>query len=493
MDLNSDTSSDEEDSTAVAHAAVGLSTTRQPSASRKRAASGPNDEAWRRRSCRPQRSSEIYEAEPATNPRILHAAAREACEEVSVGLGSLVKVYWSGERRWYQGLVDETREDRNGKRMHHVSYEDGDTKWHHLPSVEWLHVKSTDEEAPLAPQESVPVTLQQPRDAAVAPAAATVAQQATASPPPAEAPTSEPCTRTSDHEPRARGQGGKPFTTAEEAELRRGVGVHGNGAWAAILRTGSFAAQRTNVDLKDKWRNMVRAGEPMPADALPPPSDKLPPNSMPPGWSVDPRETATGRKYKVYSKPGESNMYSLKQAWQRHLEAGGRLEQEEQEDEEEEDEWLQDWTELEVDSGELVEEHLRVAALVGSDVCVLPLAFPGFELKKPGAIGWRGLVTSKRGGGKAVQVQVFGAWFELRDERRISAIEQVEGEGEKEEREEGEESEEPWEPKTAKKAAQSDGPYQVARTPPGVPTTTLAPSAAVQCQDVGQCHQDSIV
>ena len=26
--------------------------------------------------------------------------------------------------------------------------------------------------------------------------------------------------------------------------------LHGNGAWATILRTGSYAAHRTNVDLK---------------------------------------------------------------------------------------------------------------------------------------------------------------------------------------------------------------------------------------------------
>ena len=57
---------------------------------------------------------------------------------------------------------------------------------------------------------------------------------------------------------RVRGHGGKPFSAAEEDELRRGVRLHGNGAWATILRTGSFAAHRTNVDLKDKWRNMVR-------------------------------------------------------------------------------------------------------------------------------------------------------------------------------------------------------------------------------------------
>ena len=61
-------------------------------------------------------------------------------------------------------------------------------------------------------------------------------------------------------EPRVRGL---LFSAAEEEELRRGVALHGNGAWAAIIYAGRgiFAAQRTNVDLKDKWRNMVRAGE----------------------------------------------------------------------------------------------------------------------------------------------------------------------------------------------------------------------------------------
>ena len=108
MDLNSDTSSDEEDGVAVLHAAVSLSTTKQPSANRKRAVPRPNAEAlWRRRSCRPQRSSDIYEAEPATNPRILQVVGRAAREEVSVVLGSHVKVYWSGQRCWYLGLVDD--------------------------------------------------------------------------------------------------------------------------------------------------------------------------------------------------------------------------------------------------------------------------------------------------------------------------------------------------------------------------------------------------
>ena len=69
---------------------------------------------------------------------------------------------------------------------------------------------------------------------------------------------------------RVRGHGGKPFSAAEEDELRRGVRLHGNGAWATILRTGSFAAHRTNVDLKDKWRNMARAAEPRSTGTPPP-------------------------------------------------------------------------------------------------------------------------------------------------------------------------------------------------------------------------------
>ena len=44
---------------------------------------------------------------------------------------------------------------------------------------------------------------------------------------------------------------------------------------------------------------------------LPTPSEDLPP-----GWSVELRETSTGRKYKVYSKPGEPQCNSLKMAWQ---------------------------------------------------------------------------------------------------------------------------------------------------------------------------------
>jgi len=78
-----------------------------------------------------------------------------------------------------------------------------------------------------------------------------------------------------------------PFTNTEEAALRTGVELHGTGAWAVILGSGRFAPTRTNVDLKDKWRNMAtgiqkgaaedkrlgRLDRKRPASALPPAAD----------------------------------------------------------------------------------------------------------------------------------------------------------------------------------------------------------------------------
>ena len=47
------------------------------------------------------------------------------------------------------------------------------------------------------------------------------------------------------------------WTPEEEALLRRGVKVHGLGAWRQILEGGAFHPKRTSVHLKDKYRNMV--------------------------------------------------------------------------------------------------------------------------------------------------------------------------------------------------------------------------------------------
>ena len=63
---------------------------------------------------------------------------------VVIPLGSRVKVFWTGERRWFFGVVDQSRRE-DGKRIHHVTYEDGDKKWHHLASESWLQVEDVEE------------------------------------------------------------------------------------------------------------------------------------------------------------------------------------------------------------------------------------------------------------------------------------------------------------------------------------------------------------
>jgi hypothetical protein len=64
------------------------------------------------------------------------------------------------------------------------------------------------------------------------------------------------------------------------------------------------------------------------------------------------------------------------------------------------------------------------ANIVGSDVCVLPAAFPDSKLTRETTIGWRGIVQSKRGSAAkdTQQIQVYGGWFKLRDQTRILPI-----------------------------------------------------------------------
>ena len=50
------------------------------------------------------------------------------------------------------------------------------------------------------------------------------------------------------------------WLAAEEADLRAGVAKHGKGRWRRILDDPaySFKNSRTNVDLKDKWVNILK-------------------------------------------------------------------------------------------------------------------------------------------------------------------------------------------------------------------------------------------
>ena len=94
----------------------------------------------------------------------------------------------------------------------------------------------------------------------------------------------------------------------------------------------------------------------------------------------------------------------------------------------------EDWAELEVGEDMCAEAHPAFSEpidLVGSDVCVLAAAFAGcsgvgFQLMRPQTVGWRAEVRAARGGGKkAVEVEVFGSWLKLRDQRQIRPIVQV--------------------------------------------------------------------
>ena len=51
----------------------------------------------------------------------------------------------------------------------------------------------------------------------------------------------------------------KAWSNEEVAAIRTGVAEYGEGQWVAILnRHGDVFSGRTNVDIKDKWRNMKK-------------------------------------------------------------------------------------------------------------------------------------------------------------------------------------------------------------------------------------------
>jgi hypothetical protein len=50
------------------------------------------------------------------------------------------------------------------------------------------------------------------------------------------------------------------WTDLEVGYLKDGVERYGHGEWAVILQNYDFLETRTNVNLKDKWRNLVKNG-----------------------------------------------------------------------------------------------------------------------------------------------------------------------------------------------------------------------------------------
>ena len=55
----------------------------------------------------------------------------------------------------------------------------------------------------------------------------------------------------------------KRWTAAEEAALKAGIRKYGAGAWVRIRddkEFGHFLERRTGMQLKDKWRNLLKFG-----------------------------------------------------------------------------------------------------------------------------------------------------------------------------------------------------------------------------------------
>lgn len=52
-------------------------------------------------------------------------------------MGSRVRVFWTGERRWFKGVCGKSTVE-GGRTIHKVTYDDGDVKWHDLTEEIWL-------------------------------------------------------------------------------------------------------------------------------------------------------------------------------------------------------------------------------------------------------------------------------------------------------------------------------------------------------------------
>ena len=51
-------------------------------------------------------------------------------------IGAELRVWWSAEGQWFDGVVDGKQIEQR-RWLHHITYTDGDDRWHHLPSMDW--------------------------------------------------------------------------------------------------------------------------------------------------------------------------------------------------------------------------------------------------------------------------------------------------------------------------------------------------------------------
>ena len=58
-----------------------------------------------------------------------------------VAKGTRLRVYWTGEKRWYRGVITSSRVEE-GRRIFQIAYDDGDLKWHDLSQEFWLRMSA---------------------------------------------------------------------------------------------------------------------------------------------------------------------------------------------------------------------------------------------------------------------------------------------------------------------------------------------------------------
>ena len=94
-------------------------------------------------------------SKPSKPPPPSPPAGGAATEEVSLNKHQLpvdIEIYWPGDKAWYAGTIDRVRVEKSGamRRLHHVSYNDGDKLWHHLATEEWKFARASGRPAKVA-------------------------------------------------------------------------------------------------------------------------------------------------------------------------------------------------------------------------------------------------------------------------------------------------------------------------------------------------------
>ena len=143
-------------------------------------------------------------------------------------------------------------------------------------------------------------------------------------------------------------------------------------------------------------------------------------SGLPDGWVCRIHAAPSGQ-YKRYEGPNGKRAPSIKQVWLQHAAGPSSVSRVASTS-------VVDsvcWSELEVASTELVQDHPQPFELLGADVCVMVAAYPADTLTHSGAVGWRALITHTRGRASKLQVRVFGSWFSLADENFLKPIKQT--------------------------------------------------------------------